>query len=139
MTEIVRNYISFDGWRFRRESAEPYSGLERLFERGARWTDASQEEIRSLRRSILDSDDRSFVRFVQVIGTSAYVAPAIRHELARTPAFQKRWDEVGLRPRPTRWLDEEKREAFKVLQAAFGIPPLASYAKTKGRRSQRRK
>jgi hypothetical protein len=141
MTEIVRNYISFDGWRFRQESAEPYSGLESLFECGARWTDASQEELRSLRRSILDSDDRAFVRFVQVIGTSDYVAPAIRHELARTPAFQKRWDEVGLRPRPTRWIDEDNREAFKALQAAFGIPPLPSPAqkKTKGRRSQRRK
>lgn len=140
MTDIVRNYISFDGWRFRRERAEPYSGLESLFERGARWTDASKDELRSLRRMILDSQDYAFVRFVQVIGTADYVSPAIRHELARTPAFQKRWDEVGLRPRPTRWVDEEKREAFKMLQAAFGIPPLATPAqKKKGRRSQRRK
>jgi hypothetical protein len=48
---------------------------------------------------------------------------------------------VGLRPRPTRWIDAEKREALKALQAAFGIPPLASTAqkKTKGKRQQRRK
>lgn len=135
MTELVRTYLMFGGFLFRRSHEDLYGGLESLFERGARWSEASQVELRSLRRSILDSDDRAFVRFVQVIGTSDYVAPAIRHELARTPAFRKRWDEAGLRPRAMRWVDEEKREDLRALQAAFSIGPAIPPAdRKKGRR-----
>lgn len=96
MTEVVGHLLrSASGWFREREAIDT---LERLFELGARWTEASKKEIREIRRFLLETDDHDFSRIIRILATEDYCSSEIRSELARTPAVQKRLKQLRFLP-----------------------------------------
>lgn len=83
--------------------------LRCLFELGLRWEACSNEELAGMRRSLLGASDEKLVELMKLLATKDYCAPAILHQLARTPAMRRRMKEVGFIP------SDEPRK--------FGRPP----------------
>ncbi|MEX2526468.1 MAG: hypothetical protein WEA09_02415 [Gemmatimonadota bacterium] len=89
-------------------SVEP---LRRLFDLGVRWTCGSKEEIAYARWSLLRTSDYSFVETLKLLTKGDHCSPEVLHELARTPAFQRKMVEAGFMRRPNEdpWKWERRR------------------------------
>lgn len=93
MTKIVRHLLWYSsGWLRKDEALDT---LERLFELGARWKEADYEDIKEIRRFLLDTKDRVFERFIRILAQADYCAPEILAELARTDAMHRRLRRLG--------------------------------------------
>lgn len=121
VTAVVRGLVESSGWYS--EVSDTAGALRRLFEHGARWEEASPKDIGEIRRTLLRLDDYRFRELVRVLATADYCSAEVRRELARTPAFQRRLQEVELMPEPgdrwwtrRRWADEAKE-----VVPAFGL------------------
>jgi len=88
--------------------------LRHLFSAGIRWETATSDDIKDVRRALLDVSDYTFVDVMKLLAIGDNCAPAILESLGRTPAMRVRMKAVGffppsaedpwrdVRPRPTR-------------------------------------
>ena len=125
MTAVVQDQVRSAGWYF--GGRDTAGALRRLFELGARWTDAPPQEVGQVRRMLFQTRDYVFKELVQVLGTEDYCAADIRRELARTAAFQKRMQTVGLMPEQgdRGWSRRRGAKEAAVILTAFGLEVLS--------------
>lgn len=121
MTTVVQNLVQSSRWLFREH--DPGRALERLFQLGARWSQASAAEVGEVRRALLRTSDSTFDRLVAILATEDYCSDAVRRELARTPAFQKRMRHIGLMPEPgdRGWTRRRGAQRAMAILEAFGL------------------
>lgn len=121
VTGAVKQLIWSSSWPWTGQDSP--GALRRLFELGMRWTEVTPEELREIRRLLLQTRDFAFDAIVWALGTGDYVAADIRRELARTSAFQKRMQARGLMPEKgdRGWARRRIAAEAKPLLAAFGL------------------
>ncbi len=121
MTEVVQSLVQSVGWYF--GSRDAVAALRRLFELGARWTEASPKDVGELRRWLYRLDEWRFKEVVLILGTDDYCSAEIRRELARTEGFQKRMRAADLLPeRGDRWWQRRRgAEQARAMMAAYGL------------------
>ena len=108
-----------DEWRLREK-------LRALFQAGARWMEASKEEVANVRASMLKLSDRAFEDILELLAEADNCSPEVRAELVRTPSIRKRMKAVGLFP-PEQGDDHRYRQhggrgALRLL-SKYGIEP----------------
>jgi hypothetical protein len=88
------------GWGFD-DSWRHMDALERLFEKGVRWTTSEKQTVSEVRRILLGVPDRRFVELMKLLATRDHCATETLTELARTPAMRTRMKKVGFIPLPS--------------------------------------
>ena len=105
-------------WPFE-NSARAYrcaGALKRLRQAGARWTESPSEEIRTIRQDLLRASDTIFVEVMKLFAFDEFCAPAVLHELSRTPSMRQRMNRVGLLPS----VREEKLGGYTIPHRGMG-------------------
>jgi hypothetical protein len=83
----------------------PLGVVAKVFESGARWREASPDEVADIRRRILKADDSEFVTAMKLLALDDHCSPTILTELTRTPGVRDRMRKTGLIP----WQEPERR------------------------------
>ena len=125
MTPIVEWDLHQAGWRLR--GSDPVGALRRLFEHGARWTHASPDLLRELRRRIIGYHDHAFEQVVLTLAMPDAVAPEILHELGRTPAFERRLRACNLLPENRAW--RQRLNAYDIATVLLAFRPMSRHAR----------
>ena len=72
--------------------------FERAFANGLRWTEATDDEVATIRRSMLGADSNFFRRLLRLMCQGGHCSGEVLQAIARTPAFQRRMREEGYLP-----------------------------------------
>ena len=125
LTPIVRRMVESASFAFERWDSA--AALRRLLELGARWDDASPEDIGEVRRGLLRTRDHTFRSLVLALAGDDACTSKIRRELGRTAAFRRRLQAVRLMPTPGDRSWRRRREADEIARIvdAFGLEPLS--------------
>jgi len=83
--------------------------LRSLFEVGIRWETTSEDQLSSVRRSLLRMSDSTFVDVMKILATGDHCSPTILQALGRTPTMRARIKKVGFIPS----LEEETRDPYR--------------------------
>jgi ankyrin repeat protein len=122
---VIAHHLWWMDLGFHREWRS-FRTLERIFEVGARWEEASKEFVAAIRRQVLRLPDRSFVDLLKLLALKDKCSPEILQELGRTPAIRKRMKAVGFIPPahddPKRY-DEIRPTRSREVLKAFGVEP----------------
>lgn len=135
--EVIRSHLwgatfvlRFRGWQWLETTWQSLDTLRCLFELGVRWEECSREDLAGVRRWLLGTPDANLVDVMKLLATKEYCSPGILHELARTPAMQRRMKEVGFIPpssgephRRTRSRRTRSREVVKKFGVEIPKPP----------------
>lgn len=101
---ILRNQLFYLCYKFPRHQ-NPLGVVAQVFKSGARWADATAEEVAGIRRGILKTDDSDFVSLMKLLALDDHCNPTILRELTRTPSMRERMRKVGLIP----WQEPPRR------------------------------
>lgn len=115
VASIVRSHLA---WLTLGRSPTLYV-LGRLFALGMRWTEATQAEIRNIRRILGKVSARHYVEAIKLLALDDHWAAQIFSELCRTPGMRARFVEVGFLPGRT--LAHERPTRFREVLARAGI------------------
>jgi len=95
-----------------------------LFEAGARWETSSPENLRYIRRSLLQMADYNFVTAMKLLASNDYCSATILQDLGRTPAMRERMKKVGfIPPKPEQKWDpyRERPTRSREVLSKFGV------------------
>ncbi len=95
-----------------------------LFEAGARWETSSPDDLRYVRRSLLQMSDYNFVNAMKLLASNDYCSASILHDLGRTPAMRERMRKVGFIPLPPdnrQWYYQSRPTRSRDVLLKFGI------------------
>ena len=132
---VVEQRVQMAGWAYRKENHA--AALQRLFEHGARWENASAESLRDIRRYLLRLRDYEFCEFVLAFSTEGACSPEIRHELSRTPAFERRLIATRLLPEPGARNWHLRRESSQITRVLLAFRPNSADARRIAARADR--
>lgn len=135
MLPVVEQRVQMAGWAYRKEKHA--AALQRLFEHGARLESASAGSLRDIRRHLLRLRDFEFCEFVLALSTEGACSPEIRHELNRTPAFERRLVATRLLPEPGARNWHLRREAGQLTQVLLAFRPNSAEARRVAARALR--
>ncbi len=123
-SRVVVRQLSRAAWGLREQ--RPVETLEALFLAGVRWHSSPQERIGEVRRELLKTDERTFARLMQVLGTDDYCSQPVLTELARTQSIRRRMRHVGLIPGKAgerSEFDRSRPKRARDVLVKFGLEP----------------
>ncbi len=116
---LIGHYIARSSWGISRWLSD--DTLRALFDLGATWQRATNEEVAAVRHRLLRTTDDRFVELIKLLALGGHCSPGILAELARTPAFRRRLKQVrfipGATPPRNRWEDTRPTRFREVLRA----------------------
>ncbi len=115
---VIRSCLTRLGWSF--SAWESLYLLEELFRIGLRMRAFDPDTVAAMRRTMLKLPRETFVRVMKILATGDNCSPEFLAELARTPAFRAKMQEVGFLPLEAkssrRWRDQPPTRSREIVR-----------------------